>query len=130
MGVVLLCFVEAGFGSAGVREVWAVTDAVAGDVGRFGWAGCCVVCVIRLGLDWAFFRWGVTCEEHVFSGEAGKALLEVDGLGDRDSNITSTRHISRSRVSVKYRLEVGSEGDVFCRRGWGLQGCYEVVSDG
>ena len=37
---------------------------------------------------------------------------------------------TRSRVSVKYRLEVCSEDDVFCRRGWGLQSCYEVVSDG
>ena len=66
----------------------------------------------------------------MFSGEAGEALLEVDGLGDRDGYITPSRHVGGSRVSVKYRLEVGSEGDVFCRRGWGLQGCYEVVSDG
>jgi hypothetical protein len=83
-----------------------------------------------LGLDWVFFWWGDTCEEHVFSGEAGKALLEVDGLGDRDCNITPSGHVIRSRVSVEYRLEIGSEGDVFCRRGWGLQGCYEIVSDG
>ena len=128
--MVLLCFAEAGFSPAGVREVWAVTDAGAGDVGRFGWAGFCVVSVVRLGLGWAFFRWGNTCEEHVFSGKAGKALLEGDGLGDRDCNITPSGHIIRGRVSVKYRLEVGSEGDVFCRRGWEFQGCYEVVSDG
>ena len=73
---------------------------------------------------------GDTCEGHVFSGKAGKALLEVDGLGDRDCNIPLSGHIIRSRVSVKYRLEVGSKGDVFRRRGWELQGCYEVVSDG
>ena len=66
----------------------------------------------------------------MFSGETGKALLKVDGLGDRDSYIAPSRHVGRSRVSVKYRLEVGSEGDVFRRRGWRLQGCYEVVSDG
>ena len=66
----------------------------------------------------------------MLSGEAGKALLKVDGLGDRDSYIAPSRHVVRSRVSVKYCLEVGSEGDVFCRRGWGLQGCYEVVEDG
>ena len=107
-----------------------MTDAGAGDVGRFGWAGYWDVCVVRLGLEWVFFWWGDTCEEHVLSGEAGKALLEVDGLGDRDCNITQSGHIIRSRVSVKYRLEVGSEGDVFCRRGWGLQGRYEVVSNG
>ena len=128
--MILLGFIEAGFGPAGVREVWDVTDAVAGDVSRFSWAGCCVVCVIRLGLDWAFFRWGDTCEEHVFSGEAGKALLEVDGLGDRDSYITPSRHVIRSRVSVEYRVEVGSEGNVLCRCGWDLQGCDEIFSDG
>ena len=27
---------------------------------------------------------GDTCKEHVFSGEAGEALLKIDGLGDRD----------------------------------------------
>ena len=107
-----------------------MTDAGAGDVGRFGWAGYWDVCVIRLGLGWVFCWWGDTCEKNVLSGEAGKALLEVDGLGDRDRYITPSRHVIRSRVSVKYRLEVGSEGDVFRRRGWGLQGCYEVVSDG
>ena len=63
---------------------------------------------------------GDTCEEHVLSGKAGEALLEVDGLGDRDSYITPSRHVGRSRVSVKYRLEVGSEGGVFRRRCWGL----------
>ena len=66
----------------------------------------------------------------MFSGKTGKALLKVDGLGDRDSYITPSRHVGRSRVLVKYRLEVGAEGDVFRRRGWRLQGCYEVVSDG
>ena len=66
----------------------------------------------------------------MFSGEAGKALLKVDGLGDRDSYVTPSRHVGGSRVSVKYRLEVGSEGDVFRRRGWRLQGCDEVVADG
>ena len=66
----------------------------------------------------------------MFSGEAGKALLKVDGLGDRDSYVTPSRHVGGSRVSVEYRMEVGSEGDVFCRRGWGLQGCDEIVSDG
>ena len=73
---------------------------------------------------------GDTCEEHVFSGEAGKALLKVDGLGDRDCNIAPLGHVIRSRVSVEYRMKVGSEGNVFWRRGWGLQGCDEVVSDG
>ena len=68
--------------------------------------------------------------EHVFSGKAGKALLEVDGLGDRDRNITPSGHVIRGRVSVEYRMKVGSEGDVFCRRGWGLQGCDEFFSDG
>ena len=63
----------------------------------------------------------------MLSGKAGEALLEVDGLGDRDGYITPSRHVSGSRVLVKYRLEVGSEGDVFRRLGWGLQGCYEVV---
>ena len=66
----------------------------------------------------------------MLSGEAGKSLLKVDGLGDRDSYIASSRHVGRSRVSVKYRLEVGLEGDAFRLRGWGLQGCYEVLSDG
>ena len=56
---------------------------------------------------------GDTCEEHVFSGEAGKALLKVDSLGDQDSYVTPSGHVGGSRVSVKYRLEVGSEGDVF-----------------
>ena len=100
-----------------------MTDAGAGDVGWFGWAGCWVVCVVRLGLDWVVFRWGDTCEEHVFSGEIGKALLKVDGLGDRDCDITPSGHVIRSGVSMEYRVEVGSEGDVFCRRAWGLQGC-------
>ena len=66
----------------------------------------------------------------MFSGETGKTLLKVDGLGDRDGYITPSRYVGRSRVPVKYRLEVGSEGDVFRRRGWGLQGCDEVVSNG
>ena len=39
-------------------------------------------------------------------------------------------YVGRSGVSVEYRLEVGAEGDVFRRRGWGLQGCDEVVADG
>ena len=104
-----------------------MTDAGTGDVGRLGWAVSCVVCVGRLGLYWLFFRWGYTCEEHVFSG---KALLEVDGLGDRYCNITPSGHVIRDGVSVEYRMEVGSEGDVFCRRGWGLQGCDEIVLNG
>ena len=54
----------------------------------------------------------------MFSGEAGKALLKVDGLGDRVSYVAPAGHIIRSRVSVKYRLEVGAECDVFRRRGW------------
>jgi hypothetical protein len=71
-----------------------VTDAGSGDVGWFGGAGDWDVRVVWLRLGSAFCWWlglglavcwyGNTCEEHVFSGEAGEALLKVDGLGDRD----------------------------------------------
>ena len=54
----------------------------------------------------------------MFASEAGKALLKVDGLGDRDSYVAPSGHVGRSRVSVKDRLEVGAECDVFHRRGW------------
>ena len=50
-------------------------------------------------------------------------------MGDRDCDVTPLGYVIRSGVSVKYRVEVGSEGDVFGRRGWGLQGCDEIVSD-
>ena len=73
-----------------------MTDAGAGDVGRFGWAGFWAVCVVRLGLGCVFCWWGESCEEHVFSGEAGKALLKVDGLGDRDSYVAPSGHVGRS----------------------------------
>ena len=54
----------------------------------------------------------------MFSGEAGKALLKVDGLGDRDSYVAPSGHVGRGGVSVEYRLVVGAEGDVFRRCGW------------
>ena len=48
----LLRFAGTGFGSSCVREVWAMSDAVSGDVGRFVWAASSVVGGVGLGA-WA-----------------------------------------------------------------------------
>ena len=45
----LLRFAGTGFGSSCVREVWAMSDAVSGDVGRFVWAASAVVGGVGLG---------------------------------------------------------------------------------
>jgi hypothetical protein len=76
MGMFLLRFEGTGFGSSRVGEVWALTDASSGYVGRFCWAALRVVSGVDLGACCGLVVWWwYTCEEHVFANKAGEALF-------------------------------------------------------
>ena len=53
----LLRFGSTGFGYSCVREVWVMSDAVSGDVGRFVWAALSVVGGVGLGACCVLVLW-------------------------------------------------------------------------